>query len=417
MKRENKSPLVTAGKRALAAVRLFLGACLFIPIVLFMMWVNYTVDCTGIFQGDQQLRSVVELLFSGKDITGYENLNERQRDLLQIMVDKFDPVPETIALGSSRILQLDTALCQVEEGQFFNCALTGADYYDVLGSFYRFDRAGKLPQTIVIGLDPWVFNTDADATDARSDKQLYAQFLNNALGIKTESYEAADPNQKWTSLYSPTYFQDNVKYVFSSKNGVKAPQTVQGNVLRQTTEVKRKDGSLLYPYDFRHQKQGDIDYSALFQTQNFFHVEYYTRPDAERLQIFGKFLQYATGKGVNVILILTPYHPIAYDNAVENADHYTGFMATEPAVRTMAAKYGVPVYGSYNPHAIPGVTSADFYDGIHCTGDCIGKFFPGVPTALENLANGVDVSLDYEITAEEAEKRDSGKTESGASLI
>ena len=137
-------------------------------------------------------------------------------------------------------------------------------------------------------------------------------------------------------------------------------------------------------------------------------MEEYTAPDAERLEILEKFLTYMQEKGINVILVLTPYHPLVYDNALEKADHYTGFFATEPAVHRIADKLGIPVYGSYNPYAIPNTTGADFYDGIHVRGECIARYFPGVPQALENIANHVDVSLDYETTAEQAELRDSG---------
>ena len=74
-------------------------------------------------------------------------------------------------------------------------------------------------------------------------------------------------------------------------------------------------------------------------------MEEYTAPDAERLEILEKFLTYMQEKGINVILVLTPYHPLVYDNALEKADHYTGFFATEPAVHRIADKLGIPVYG------------------------------------------------------------------------
>lgn len=403
-----------AGRGLWALGRMAFVLALFVPLVCFMMYVNFTVDRSGIYQGDQYLRSVVEMLLGGQDITGYEQLNEQQRKILKILVNQLDQAPDTIVLGSSRIMQLDTQLAGLEEGQFFNCALTGADFYDVVGSFYLFDKAGKLPANLVIGVDPWLFNTGAEATDARSDKELYARFLTEKLGIPQE-YEAEDPNVMWTSLYSPSYFQSNISYLLQSRGNVEKPQPVEGDLYSQLTEVKRHDGSLLYDKAFREQSQEAIDASALYQTSNFSFVEYYTAVDEDRLEVFEAYLAYVKGLGVNVILILTPYHPIAYDNAAEKADHYAGFMATEPAVRRVAAALDIPVYGSYNPHAIPGVSSADFYDGIHCRGECIAKFFPGVPQAIANAQSGVDVSLDYEITAAEAAARDAGQAGAGES--
>ena len=57
----------------------------------------------------------------------------------------------------------------------------------------------------------------------------------------------------------------------------------------------------------------------------------------------------------------------------------------------------------------PSVHGTD--DALHCRGECIAKFFPGVPAALENLAAGVDVELDYETTREEAAVRDAGQSD------
>lgn len=391
--------LRTAGSRTLSAARLALGALCFVPIVLFMMWVNYTVDRSGTFQGDQYLREVANMLLSGQNIVGYEQLNERQRDIMKLLVANMDPAPDTIALGSSRIMQLDSTLAGTDS--FFNCAMTGADYYDMLGTFYLFDRQGTLPKTVILGVDPWLFDTSADSTDARSDKELYAAFLVNALGVETK-YEKPDTTAKWKALYSPSYFQGNIAYVLQSKDGVKKPQPVTGDLYAQATEVKRADGSLLYTEEFRTRAQEDRDADALYQTANFFRMEEYQKPDAQRLAIFEKFLAYMQQRGVNVLILLTPYHPIAYDNALTKAAHYSGFFATEPALRRIAAKLDVPVYGSYNPYAIPDMTRADFYDGIHCTGACIGRYFPGVAQALADREAGVDVSLDYETTAQQA---------------
>lgn len=403
-----KSFWKTARSRLFSAARLLLGAVLFLPVLFYVVWINYTVDCSGTFQGDQYLREVANMLLSGQDVVGYEQLNERQRDVMELIVNQMDTAPNTIVLGSSRIMQMNSEIAQTDS--LFNCALTGADWYDLLGTFYLFDKADKLPQNVIIGFDPWLLDTSPDSTDARSNKQLYAEFLSTRLDVPTK-YEAQDPNKKWQALYSLSYFQGNIAYMMESKDGVKKPQPVEGDVFMQNTEVKRSDGSLLYSYEFRNRNQSDVDNDALGQTNNFFRMEEYTAPDSERLEILETFLTYLQGKGINVILVLTPYHPLVYDNALEKADHYTGFFATEPAVHRLADKLDIPVYGSYNPYAIPNTTGADFYDGIHVRGECIARYFPGVPQALENIANHVDVSLDYETTAEQAEVRDSGLEE------
>ena len=71
--------------------------------------------------------------------------------------------------------------------------------------------------------------------------------------------------------------------------------------------------------------------------------------------------------------LLTPYPPIVYEYCEANADSYGGFLDTEPTIRKLAEKYDIPVYGSYDPSAAEGITEADFYDGLHCTGEAIEK--------------------------------------------
>ena len=370
--------LKTAGSRLLSLLRYAAGAAALSLVVILMLWCNYTVDCSGYFQGNTYLRDTVNMLLSGEDIIGYELLNSSQRDIMKIMVSNMDPVPGTVALGSSRILQLNRATLRDED--FFNCALTGGDIADVMGTFYLFDREDKLPHTVIIGFDPWLLRGGEDAMDRRSDRQLYTEFLNTKLGYHLE-YTRADTSEKWEALLSLNYFQDNVTYKTRDDSGVEKPQPVTGDLYSQTTEVKCKDGSLLYDVNFRNRSQEERDADALYQTENLLHMCDYKQVPQEMIDRWDQFFAYAQSRGVTIELVLTPYHPIAYDFAVAHPEQYPGFLATEPIVRQLAAKYGLTVYGSYNPHAIKGMTSADFYDGLHCTSDAMGMLFWGNVTA------------------------------------
>ena len=54
------------------------------------------------------------------------------------------------------------------------------------------------------------------------------------------------------------------------------------------------------------------------------------------------------------------------------------------------ADNNVPIYGSYDPACIEGLQETDFFDGLHCGGTGIERFFPGIPQALQQLrARGV----------------------------
>lgn len=365
---------LTAGSRLLSAVRLAVGAALLAPLPLLMVWYNYTVDCSGFFQGDAYLREVGNMVLEGKDIVGYEKMNDQQREILKIFVNNIDPVPDVIALGSSRIMQLSRDVLHIDS--FFNCSVTGGDRADVMGTFYLFDREDRLPKTFIIGFDPWLLRSDI--IDKRTDKELYAEFLEKCLGVPSDvEYVETDDEEKWLALYSPEYFQNNLSYASRDTTGVDKPQVVEGDVYQQTTEVKRGDGSLLYDVNYRNRSQEERDTDALFQCGNFLYMEDYDEVDQECVELFDKFFAYAQERGVNIVIMLTPYPPIVYDYCEENAEDYGGFLDTEPTIRELAAKYDIPVYGSYDPDKIEGVTKADFYDGLHCTAEAIEKIIWG----------------------------------------
>lgn len=115
---------------------------------------------------------------------------------------------------------------------------------------------------------------------------------------------------------------------------------------QQDTEVKCSDGSLVYDREFRGWKQDAVDHAALEVANNgMFRLDYYTEPDAQRLAIFEKWLQYMQEKGINVIILLSPYHPIIYDRALSDTERYGGLFGTEKAARALGKKYNIPVYG------------------------------------------------------------------------
>lgn len=396
-----KKRLRFLGSRLLSALRLALGALLFTPVLALLVAVNYGVDCQGYFLGDTYLREIATMLFEGKAVVGFEQLKDREREVIEVIVANMDEttLPQTIALGSSRILQLTQEMVGTS---FYNSGTSGGDFYDVLSAFYVYDKAGKLPENVIIGIDPWLFNADSSAQDDRSDKTLYAEFLTEKLGIPT-AYEKKDLSLTWKFLFDLSYFQGNIDYKLNGAPGKNQPTAVSaGELYKQDTEVKCADGSLLYTEEYRTRSQEAVDYDALIQTTNMFRIEYYYKPDAERVAIFEKWLQYMQAQGVNVIFILAPYPPIVYDHAAANPERYSGFFGTETTIRRLGKEYNIPVYGSYNPYAIP-ATSADFYDGLHPHGDCLARFFPGVPQALADRDAGVDVSLDYTAAAPDAD--------------
>ena len=104
-------------------------------------------------------------------------------------------------------------------------------------------------------------------------------------------------------------------------------------------------------------------------------------------EAFDKFIQYARNQGTTVILVLSPWHPYLYDSLLTEIDQHQGFFETENWIRQYAHDYNIPLYGSYDPTCIKGLDETDFFDGLHCKGCGIAKFFPGVPQVLQDVEN------------------------------
>lgn len=381
-----KEKALSALKHLGWGIRLGLAVLAILPILLFMVWFNYTVDRSGLFQGDVTVREVAAQLLSGHDLSGYEKMDDRA--LAKLVVQQMETAPNTVALGSSRILQMTGAVAGTND--FFNFGMVGADFYDVLGTFYLFVQEDKLPQNVIIGLDPWLLNDSADATDFRSDKNMYAEFLSLCLGEDAD-YEIADETAKWEALISPSYFQGNWEYYNRDKSTETAFASVSGSAYANNlSEIKNSDGSVHYTAAMRNQSIADIANSAVEQAGTFLHCIDYEAPSTVRVRLLGKYIKYMQSLGINVYIVLTPYHPYMYEYALTYPDRFTGFLRTESIVRRLAAKYEVPVYGSYSPYLLDSVDAADFYDGLHCTPTCIAKFWPGIHQAAANAADGIN---------------------------
>lgn len=370
------------------AFRAVLGIALLLPILGYMIWFNYTIDRSGLFQGDRFERETALMLINKQDVFGYEKMDERQ--ISKLIIKNIDEMPSTVALGSSRILQLTSK--ELGSKDYFNFGMIGGSYNDVISTFYLMETAKKLPKTIIIGFDPW--HLKETAVDARSDKPLYAESL-HALGEDIELVKE-DDSKKWEELFSPSYFQGCVEYFYRDKSTEKHPSPVVGDVLKQVTEIKRGDGSVLYTEEFRNQTQDEITYNAMAQAGTFLYMSDYDEPSNEMLRIYDKFLKNVQSYDISVVFVLSPYQHTLWDIVVNQQAMWPGFFKTEEAVRSLAARHNIPVYGSYNPYAIEGLEPFDFHDGIHVKTSGITKFFPDIRTVLSNIYNSkMPVTPDY----------------------
>lgn len=379
------------------ARRLFFGTktafkcLLLVPILVFMVVVSYNVDRSGLFQGALAPRRIVDLMLEGYDVTNFEQMDERQ--VVQLYAQDVPEAPEAIGIGSSRVLQFNRENTGVNS--FFNMGVTGADVRDNMTSYYKMVSYGKTPKVLIWSLDPWVFYGSEAAFDSRADADLYNEFLTKVLNVPTD-YEEPDKIELWRALADPAYFQGNVDYYV--KNHGQAIVTdddgnpiefnpVEGDPYDQPTTIKRSDGSVLYDVAFRNQSADQIRTLAAEACMSFnsVHMEGFDEMSETQIQAFDSFIKYAQSQGTTVILVLSPWHPYLYGYLLTEPDNHKGFFQVENWVRQYAADNNIPLYGSYDPECIEGLQETDFFDGLHCSGTGIERFFPGVPQVLQSV--------------------------------
>ena len=379
------------------ARRLFFGTktafkcLLLVPVLVFMVAVSYNVDRSGLFQGALAPRRIVDLMLEGYDVTNFEQMDERQ--VVQLYAQDVPEAPEAIGIGSSRVLQFNRENTGVDS--FFNMGVTGADVRDNMTSYYKMVSYGKTPKVLIWSLDPWVFYGSEAAFDSRADADLYNEFLTKVLNVPTD-YEEPDKIELWRALADPAYFQGNVDYYV--KNHGQAIVTdddgnpiefnpVEGDPYDQPTTIKRSDGSVLYDVAFRNQSADQIRTLAAEACMSFnsVHMEGFEEMSETQIQAFDSFIKYAQSQGTTVILVLSPWHPYLYGYLLTEPDNHKGFFQVENWVRQYAADNNIPLYGSYDPECIEGLQETDFFDGLHCSGTGIERFFPGVPQVLQSV--------------------------------
>lgn len=88
---------------------------LLLPIAIFIIAINFFVDPANIFYNGYE-KGIAEHLVKGYNVTNVENYNERL--LQKYFIDNMKDCPDIIALGSSRIMQLNSPF--LKEDKFIN---------------------------------------------------------------------------------------------------------------------------------------------------------------------------------------------------------------------------------------------------------------------------------------------------------
>lgn len=332
---------------------------------------NISVDSTGIFR-PSQLKSAAKDLINGNNIAMIGNIDERLFQLY--LIESMPHTPHTIALGSSRIMDLHKTSLKGEK-EFYNHGVSGAniwDYYAILGLYMI--HKGVLPKRIIFGLDPWVLN--ANNGDMRFTSIVNGLHTMNLilLGKKQPQKESA-LSLKAKEALSFAQTKNNIKAVFT------------GDIFKQkafivpTTDteysVKGIDASSYIPLHARNPnveaiKKGVYDFRH-------YHI---TNFDTLDTAPFLKLMEYLQSQNIDIIFYLPPYNPMLYDLLLADSNAQNIFKAQD-FIKEYAKTHNIPLYGDYNPSRL-GAEFEDFLDGAHLKADFVQSLFEKYDVSLHH---------------------------------
>lgn len=331
------------------------GLC-FLPILFIILGVNYLVDPANIFNSKYE-KGIVNYLVQGYNVTNILNYDERL--LQKYFIKKMHQCPNTIALGSSRVMLIDSKL--VANSHFINNGMSSALLEDDLAIYSLYEKKGCKIDKVIFSLEPYLLNENPNYWNTLD--QEYKDFSdklinkpgNNSLISQVQVYS------KYTQLFSTSYFKASLDYSLRNVRVSYMPtKKVKNNGF-----TKLADGSIYYDKNYRNNSVDKVNELARNTiAKEIYGLSHYPKISDESRILFTRFIEYLQEQKVEVEFLLSPYHPIVYEY-FKNTKSYHMVFESEKYFRNYAKAHHIKIYGSYDPQKY-NLSHADFYDGYHC---------------------------------------------------
>lgn len=350
-----------------------------LPLFLMVAAVNWYVDSYAYLRVTYD-DIVGHMMDGSKNVVGLEESGYNDRSLLLACLSGQEDAKEVMVIGSSRVFTFEHTMFGTDS--FYNAGLSEATIYDLWAVTGILAQNGHLPETMVIGVDAFLFNTAHD-NDRWLELEEYARYMDAAAGRDTGGKEEAGKvsagrtntgkhHEKWLSL---DYFRYNITCLPEGKRFAVS----YTNDWETELYTKHYDGSVSYQKELRDVQPEDV--IALTEEAMETHVVYrmtdYQEIDAGSMAMLTDLIDYLQRQNVEVILYLPPYSPMLYDY-IESEEAFQITFEVEESMKNLALEKGIALYGSYDPEG-SGLEMTDLYDLYHVkTKKTLDTYFPVV---------------------------------------
>ena len=349
-----------------------------ISVLVVTATLNFAVDPANIYrEGVVNPKSYAKALVNS-DYGLWDMAGTNDERLLAKEMSFYSNRADCVIIGSSHVMQIGNGRAprplQDNCRSILNLGVSGGSIQDHITLTYLAIKYSQSehPRRIILGVDPWIFSFSKDKRwSSYSDD--YQQAKDDVYGLNNKVVSDQNGVQsswisKLTNLINLEYTIRSVKIVVRNysegsptiKFAAKLDPEVGGEY-----PVRLRDNS--YVYDRKYISD------AASATVPLGGVAYLTEGSLNQqdaINAYRGLLLWIRGKGVEPILLMTPYH----ENVIlaPKAPNTIAIAATEPLVVQLARELDIKLIGSYDPKMF-NCLRGEFYDFMHPTMDCLRK--------------------------------------------
>lgn len=318
-----------------------------LPLIIVLVLVNYFGDSAKLFDNNHE-KKLASIVNSNHNLTNISNYDERlfQKEI----INGRDTVADIVVIGSSRTMLINSDLFPGKS--LINNSVSGATIEDLVAIYHLYKLKDRLPEKIIIGLDPWTFNDNNKLERWKSLSKEYHAFHDSL--VETDKYF------KYHQLYSLSYFQSSIKSLITQiKEGDEPMATDE---IYNVTNTIHPDGSLTYAEAFRNASPKEIESKIIsYLDGDIYGIENYKTISLKVKQELELLIEDMHTHGIEVMFFLSPYHPRVYQFLKA---HYSAIDQAEFYINTFASTRNIKVLGSFDPDRVD-LGENDFYDAMH----------------------------------------------------
>ncbi|SVE47983.1 uncharacterized protein METZ01_LOCUS500837, partial [marine metagenome] len=211
--------------------------------------------------------------------------------------------------------------------------------------------------------DPWIFNSASGQKRWRSLKTEYEKAIIKIQPemAKNQTISSGFYDQLINYAYTKESLSELYKRYKNSDDG--DVQYVKSDAPLKDRDIIRKDGSRVYNKNYAERTQEDL------ATEIDGWIEYSMSSYSDSKKLLNTFTALIDhyNKNYEVILLLSPYHPLAYERILEKKQI---IVEIENRILSIANARSIRVIGSYDPTKNK-CSREEFYDGAHPKDICM----------------------------------------------